>query len=101
MKIAIISIALICYTAILIIFVSRSSKEISCSSCGHKYQATPKRALAYMYLLLAVGLAIGTVVLEINNDFSTSGLLVVAGLYYLLKKEGYKCLNCKTINQLP
>ncbi len=101
MKFIIISIVLICYTIMLLIFTSRSGKEITCSSCGQKYHVTPKRASAYMYLLAAVGLSIWTVLLDPNNDYFFNCLLAAAGLYYLFKKEGYKCLNCKTINQLP
>ncbi|NDV28467.1 hypothetical protein [Desulfovibrio sp. JC010] len=100
MEFAIITIALICYTAILLFYTVRTNKEIICSNCGHKYLATPKRSLAYMYLLAALGLAIVVAFFDFD-DFTVSILLAIAGCYYLFKEEGYKCYNCKTINQLP
>ncbi|ACS80544.1 hypothetical protein Desal_2488 [Maridesulfovibrio salexigens DSM 2638] len=100
MEFAIITIVLICYVAVLLFYTVRSNKEIICSNCGHKYLATPRRSLANMYLLLALGLAIVVAFFDFD-DFIFSILLAIAGLYYLLKEEGYKCYNCNTINQLP
>ncbi len=101
MKFAIIAISLIVYTTILLTYIVRSNKEIICKNCQHKYTATPKRILAYIYLLQSIGLAIGITALDLSKDFTFSIILATAGIYYLLKKEGYKCYNCKTINQLP
>ncbi len=101
MRFAIIVIILALYTALLIKIVFRSQNEIICPNCGHKYIVTPNRIVGYTSLLLAAGLTVGFFVLDHISGFSFSIVLAVRGLYYILKDEGYRCYNCKTINQLP
>ncbi|NDV21902.1 hypothetical protein [Desulfovibrio sp. JC022] len=100
MKFAIGLVVLICYTVGLIVYFGRSDRTIFCLNCGHEFVVRPNKSQAYLYLLGAMGVAIGNVVIGLGG-FSISILLAIAGCYYLFKEEGYKCYNCKTINQLP
>lgn len=84
----------------MILWAVRTNKGIVCSNCGHEYIVTPIKSLSYMYLLGGIGLAIFVAIFDFD-DFTVSVMLAIAGFYYLLKEEGYKCYNCKTINQLP
>lgn len=93
-------IILTCYIVLIALYMSRSKKEITCKNCGHKYIVVPKRVLSNMYLLQAIGLTIGIMTLGLGNDFTFSLFLALLGFYYLFKKEGYKCYNCKTVNNI-
>ncbi len=101
MNFVIFIIALACYAALLLKITSRSQKEIICSNCGYKYIVTPSKVDGYTNLMYVVGLVVGFLVLNDVYCLTFGLFFVVSGFYYLLKEEGYKCYNCKTINQLP
>ncbi len=100
MSFVIYSLAEILFIIAMIATLARFTKTIFCHNCGQKFGAIPKRVITIASVIVFFQMAFVNIFV---NSGELSFMCYLAGItciYYFLKKEGYKCPNCKTINQL-
>lgn len=84
----------------MIVYLTKSTKTIACKNCNQEFGAIPNKNMTIVSVFVFWELLIAGIFI-FGHGISFMCLLAgITVIYYLFKKEGYKCPNCKTINQL-
>ncbi|NDV21898.1 hypothetical protein [Desulfovibrio sp. JC022] len=85
----------------LMFIMPKLTKTICCQKCGQEYGVLPLKDITRVTVVIFILMLLGDIFVLGEGISFICYLTGITVVYYLLKKEGYKCPNCKTINQLP
>jgi|GEM_PF-5704422 DNA-directed RNA polymerase subunit RPC12/RpoP len=95
------SIAEIAFIIILGIVLSKKTKMITCKNCNQEFGVIPQKTIIIVSFLVFCQMSLVNIFIYGKGLSFMCYLAGITAIYNLFKKEGYKCVNCKTINQLP
>ncbi len=83
------------------VWLSKKTKKIICKNCNQEFGAIPKKNVVFISFVVFCQMSFVNVFIYAKGLSFMCYLAGVTFLYYLFKREEYKCPNCKSPNQLP